>query len=178
MTKEALEFDRELCQVSNVLDEVEKGMVATSMMGGNQARCEISKYNENITKVCDHCYETDSTADHIKRSCKTVQPIREGIDPGLAAVPIEYLPMNIRCGIAPAMKHNGKATYWGKALPEQVPEKVKKILGVDRELFTPGVNSDRTSKRQEALEIAEDPDYRYLNARQLILNLKGAHGSG
>ena len=39
MTKEALEFDRELCQVSNVLGEVEKGMVATSMMGGSQAKC-------------------------------------------------------------------------------------------------------------------------------------------
>ena len=40
------------------------------------------------------------------------------------------------------------------------------------------MNSDSTSKRQKALEIAEDPDYKNLNGRQLILNFKGAHGSG
>ena len=46
------------------------------------------------------------------------------------------------------------------------------------ELYTLGQNSDITSERQEALEIAEDPDHKSFNARQLILNFKGAHGSG
>ena len=117
MTEEVLALDRELSQVSNALSELEKGMVAISMMGGAQAKCEIAKYNENITKTCDHCHEADSIADHIKWSCKAFQSVREGIDPELAAVPVEYLPLNIRCGLAPTMKHNGKAIYWDRILP-------------------------------------------------------------
>ena len=49
------------------------------MMGGAQAKCEIAKYNENITKTCDHCYEAESIADHIKRSCKTPSPYVKGL---------------------------------------------------------------------------------------------------
>ena len=63
---EILEIDRDLSQVSNVLNDTEKGMVATSMMGGTQAKCELSKYNEDVTKQCNHCLEADSTTDHIK----------------------------------------------------------------------------------------------------------------
>ena len=177
-SNEILEIDRELSQVSPLLNDLEKGIVATSMMGGTQAKSEIAKYNEDVVKICSHCHEADSTTDHIKWTCKAFHKIREDTDPELARIPAAYLPLNVRSGVAPAMKISGKQTYWGKQLPEDTSEEVRKLLGVDLELHTPGKNADVTKAREEALSIADQDDNRHLNARQLILKYKQAHGSG
>ena len=55
---------------------------------------------------------------------------------------------------------------------------MRKLLGIDLELHTPGEHADITRARQEAITIAEKPEDRHLNARQLILKYKEAHGSG
>jgi len=47
-SKEFREIDREASQISDALTDLEKGMMATSLMGGTQAKCEIAKYNENF----------------------------------------------------------------------------------------------------------------------------------
>ena len=55
IAKGVLGIDRDISQPSKVLNDIEKGMVATSMMGGNQANCEISRYNEDVDKMCSYC---------------------------------------------------------------------------------------------------------------------------
>ena len=173
-----LEIDRDISQVSKDLNDLEKGVMATALMGGIQAKCEISKYNQDYDKRCDHCLEADSTVDHIKWFCKAFEPTRKEIDAELASVPIELLPMSIRSGIAPAMKTNGESTFWGRTLPSSTDQKIKRLLGVDMELHTPGENADETFKREQAKEIIKDPEYMELNARQVLLKCKQAHGSG
>ena len=51
LSKEILEIDRGLSQVCKNLDEVEQGMIRTSLMGGTQAMCEISQYNQDVENV-------------------------------------------------------------------------------------------------------------------------------
>ena len=88
------------------------------------------------------------------------------------------MPLNVRNGIAPAMKADGKLTYWGKMVGDVANDNLKKLLGIDLELSTPGDNQEKTHERQEALDIVEDPANRGLNARQLILKYKQPHASG
>jgi hypothetical protein len=57
LATEFLEIDKELTQVAKGLSEEEKGFVMTSMMGGSQAKCEISRYNEDVEKTCNYCRE-------------------------------------------------------------------------------------------------------------------------
>jgi len=76
------------------------------------------------------------------------------------------------------MKTDGRCTYWGKLLTDSIDNKIQKLLGVDKELYTPGDNYDKTKERKEAVAIVEDPEVRGLNARQLLLKCKQAHGSG
>ena len=85
-------------------------------MGGNQAKCEIAKYNEDIDKTCNYCKEAESTTDHIRWICTHFKKQRQELDTELASIPIECLPLNVRNGIAPAMRTDGKLTYWGKHL--------------------------------------------------------------
>ena len=76
------------------------------------------------------------------------------------------------------MKKDGAKTFWGADVGEEETSKTKAILGIDRELHTPGADADQTEERQAALEISEDPALANLNARQLMLKCKEAHGSG
>ena len=48
ISKGVLEIDRDLSRPSKALNDTAKGMIATSLMGGMQAKCEISKYNEDV----------------------------------------------------------------------------------------------------------------------------------
>ena len=80
-------------------------------------------------------------------------------------------------GIAPAMKVNGERTYWGAAVDEDVPDKTKNVLGIDRELQTPGMDAEQTSDREEALEITDGPANANISARRLMLKWKEAHAS-
>jgi len=115
VSREIREIDRELSQVDKDLSEEEKSMIRTALMGGNQAKCEIAKYNEDIDKTCNYCKEADSTTDHIRWICPYFKRQRQELDPELTGIPIECLPLNVRNGIAPAMRTDGKLTYWGKA---------------------------------------------------------------
>ena len=65
-------------------------------MGGIQAKCEISKYNQDYDTVCDYCFEADSTIDHIKWTCKAFDPIRKEKNADLASIAVELLLMSIR----------------------------------------------------------------------------------
>ena len=91
-------MDRDLTQPSIALNDTEKGMIATSLMGGIQANCEISKYNEDVDKICNYCREADSIADHIKWVCKEFQTTREEIDAEASpnAVGIPYIQCTVR----------------------------------------------------------------------------------
>lgn len=161
-----------------MLNDTEKGILATSLMGGNQARCEISKYNEDVDKTCNYCKEVESTADHIKWVCKEFKEVRSSIDDELARVPPDFLTYNVRCGIAPAMETDGETTFWGKQLPEDTDEQIKKLLGINMELHTPGKDQQSTDDRNLALEILAEHGHKRLNARQLLLKIKQAPGSG
>ena len=79
------------------------------------------------------------------------------------------MPLNVRNGIAPAMRTDGNLTYWGKNLEDAADDKIPKLLGKDVELSIPGDDYDKTKERKEALDIVEDPANRGLNVRQLIL---------
>ena len=155
-SKEIREIDRDLSQVDKELTEEEKGVVRTALMGGNQAKCEIAKYNEDIDKTCNYCKEADSTTGHVRWVCSYFKQSRQDLDPDLAEIPVEYLPLNVRTGIAPAMKVEGNATYWGRILPDTLSTKIRKMMGEDRELSTPGDDGDKSHERQEALNIAQD----------------------
>ena len=63
-------------------------------------------------------------------------------------------------------------------MDDQEPEKTKRLLGIDRELHTPGMNAEETSDRKEALGITELPINANINARRMMLKWKKAHGSG
>ena len=146
-------------------------------MGRNMDKAAIAKFDEDISKERTHCFEGDATTDHLL-VCKHFKHHRADLDSKLAEVPVSMLPLNVRKGMAPAMKLNGNATFWGKELGDDTSDATKKLLGYDLELHTPGDNGDETEAREKAREIADDPEFKYLNARQVILNLKEAHGSG
>ena len=71
------------------------------------------------------------------------------MDKDLAETPTKYLPQCVRRGIAPAMKVDGGKTFWGTNVDDQEPEKTKRLLGIDRELHTPGMNAEepRTERK-------------------------------
>ena len=93
-------------------------------------------------------------------------------------LPHRCIPSCLKSGIAPAMKADGSKTYWGTNFDDQLDENLKKMLGLDRELHTAGTNRDDTDARRAALEIIDDSEMQGLNARQILLKHKAAHGSG
>ena len=89
-------------------------------MGGSLDKCQVAKFNQDVEKTCSYCKEEEATADHIKRTCKFFHPKRVELDKDLAAIPVQHLPLNIRCGIALAMSLDGRCTYWSKELNSEV----------------------------------------------------------
>ena len=75
------------------------------------------------------------------------------------------------------MKMQGKATFWGKEIGENISEKGKRLLGYDDGLHMPGRNGDITDRKQ-ALAIIDQPERRNMNARQTFLMHKRGHGTG
>ena len=69
------------------------------------------------------------------------------MDPALAAVPRKYLLECIKCGVALAMKILGGKTYWGTDVEDSEKAEVKALLGVDKELHTPGDDANKTANR-------------------------------
>ena len=147
-------------------------------MGGSQAPNEIADFNQDVGRICSYCHEAVSTSDHIKWECKRFDPIRNEIDAELAGVPHKWLPSCLKSGITPAMKADGRNTFWGADLSNDSCEKTRRLLGENLELHTPGSDARKTEERQAALEITEDPEAANLNARQIMLKHKAAHGSG
>ena len=76
------------------------------------------------------------------------------------------------------MKADGKTTYWGKQLPAIANDKTKTLLGVNLERHKPGKDQQITEDRKLALAILDEPGNKWLNARQILLKIKQAHGSG
>ena len=136
MAKSPFEIDNDLSQAAKCLTEEEKSIVRVVSMGGNQAKKEMADYNQDIEGICSYCMEADSTAEHVRWSCKHFDSKRTEIDAELAAIPLKYLPQCVRCGIAPAMKK----------VSEDETSKTKALLGVDREAPN-GSNTMATRKR-------------------------------
>ena len=178
LVREFREIDRDVSQLDPNLDEQSKGIIRTAQMGGNMDKCEIAKFNQDVMRICDYCGEDECTTDHLRWSCEFFKQQRKEVDEDLAGIPVQWLPLNIRRGIAPAMKMDGNATFWGKSLDDNLSEKARKMMGLNLELHTPGKDGDETRAREEAIKIIEDPNNRGLNARQTLLKYKGAHGSG
>ena len=141
-------------------------------------KCEISKFNQDINKSCDYCEEDECTTDHLRWKCKYFDEKRKEIDKDIAEIPTLWLPLNVRSGIAPAMKMDGEATFWGKNFDDAIDEQTKRLLGMDLKLHSQGQNEEETEARVEAIDIIEDHTNRWLNARQTILKYKMPHGSG
>ena len=68
------------------------------------------------------------------------------------------------------MKADGRRTYWGTDFRNDSDPKVRKLLGENLELQTPGSDARKSEERQAASDILEDPDVAQLNARQIMLN--------
>ena len=160
------------------LTEEEQGIIKTFMMGSTISKQEIAKINEDKSGNCDYCKEENISIEHIPWTCKFFDKDREEIDATLAKVPTKYLTQCIQCGVAPALKLEGKRTYWGKDVEEGEDSKVKKLLGVDRSLETPGTDAVKTMYNEKAVEILEEPRRGHKNARKTMMMHKQSHGSG
>lgn len=139
---------------------------------------QIAGFNEDIGRTCTYCLTTISTCDHIRWECEYFNPVRKEIDEELATIPHQLLPCCLKNGIAPAMKADGNSTYWGTDFRNGSDTEVRKFLGENLELQTPGSDARKTEERQAAMYILEDPGMANLNARQIMLEHKAAHGSG
>ena len=76
------------------------------------------------------------------------------------------------------MKADGRKTYWGTNFCNDSDPKARKLLGENLELHTPGSDARKSEERQAAVDILEEPHVAHLNARQIMLKYKAAHGSG
>jgi len=173
-----LETDRDLSRIAQTLDEEGKGILRVIQMGGNLAGSEVADFNEDVNKICQYCNAAPSTQDHIRWECSFFAPTRMSIDEGLAKLPHHCIPSCLKNGIAPAMKVDGNKTYWGTDFDDQLDENSKRMLGQDRELHNEGTNRDETDARKAALEIIDGSEMQGLNARQIMVKHKAAHGSG
>ena len=173
-----IEIDREASQPSDKLTDEEKGIVATAMIGGGMAGNDIASFNEDVEKQCTYCGNELSTADHIKWHCSFFEEVRQVTDSIIAKIPTRYLTACIRCGIAPAMKTDGRKTFWGTIVDSNEDEDIKKAMGVDLSLEMPGNDADETEANEEALEILASKEAEGKNARQVMLAMKGGHGTG
>ena len=172
------EIDREASQPSDKLSEEERGIVTTSMIGGGMAANDIASINEDVDKMCTYCGEELSTDDHIKWQCSFFKGARQAADSIIAKIPLKYLPACVRCGIAPAMKPDGRKSFWGSIMDDNEDEDIVKAMGIDYSLETPGDNADKTEANEQAMEILEGREARGKNARQIMLAMKGGHGTG
>ena len=141
-------------------------------------KATIAGFNQDVDSTCSYCMGPDGSTDHVRWECKHFQPKRVELDKDIAALPLHHLPMNIRSGIAPAMKHDGKATFWGKKIDDDLDESTKRLLGQDMELHKGGKDAEEIAGREDARELLEDPENKNLNARQVVMKYKQAHGSG
>ena len=160
------------------MESDKQGLVRTIMMGGTQAKQEIAAYNQDVDPMCDLCGKAASTSDHIKWECAALEDIRRKADPEVRAIPRKYLPASVRCCIAPAMQTNGLTSYWGREVDSDLNGKTQKMLGIDKQLTTPGKDADVTKARQEALEILDETERGRMNARQTMMKHKQGHGAG
>ena len=120
----------------------------------------------------------DGTMMHVIWCCPYFQPQREEQDKELADIPIGYLLPCIQRGIAPAMKLDGNATFWGQNLEDDISEAHKKLLGKSSYLEQGAQNAKDQEARDQAKELTKEAKALGLNARQTMLKHKGAFGSG
>ena len=173
-----LEIDNDLSCINLSMEDEEHGILRTVQTGGNLACNETADFNQDVSRVCSYCNQDISTQDHIKWECSFFAPVRKEIDAELAGVPHRYLPSCIKSGIAPAMKADGRKTFWGADFGEDLDEGARKLLGGNRELHINGSDARKTEERKAAVDILEDPRVEGYNAREIMLKYKAAHGSG
>ena len=78
--------------------------------------------------------------------------VRQVTDSVIAKIPLRYLTACIRCGIAPAMKTDGRKTFWGSIVEPNEDDDIKKAMCIDLSLETQGVDADKTEANEKASE--------------------------
>ena len=111
------------------LSSEDKGILRTHISGGGMAKRDIAQFNEDADDTCDYCRNEVSTSPHTIWACSFFKDLRLSTDPELAKVPLKYLVYCIQRGIAPAMRTDGKRTYWGLDFDGETSEEVKVLLG-------------------------------------------------
>ena len=76
-TTRTVEIDRDATQLSDDLEDEQKSLVRTSMMGGTMTNQSIAVFNEDVDEMCTYCGEQPGTADHIKWACSFFEPTRQ-----------------------------------------------------------------------------------------------------
>ena len=61
---------------------------------------------------------------------------------------------------------------------EQEDPKIKRLLGIDTSLSTPGEDAEKTETNVQAMDIVTSIEAKAKNARQLMLAMKSGHGTG
>ena len=118
------EIDRVASQISEKLDDQEKGIANLIMAGSNLGKADIAKLSEDVDETCDCCGQQAATDEHLKWQCCYFDDIRKKADEELSQIPVKYMPKCVRSGIAPAMKMAGNQTFWGTDLEDDIPEDI------------------------------------------------------
>ena len=69
------------------MEQLGKGIVRTTQMGGQMHKCGISKFNQDVIKACTYCEEDECTSDHLRWKCKYFDEKRRQIDEDIAEIP-------------------------------------------------------------------------------------------
>ena len=132
------EIDAQATKISKHLNAEDTGYVRTATMGGGIGKADIAKINEDIDDQCNYCHNATSTANHIRWTCPAFDHIRKEVDPELASTHTRYLLSCLQCGVAPAIEIKADATFWGQDFLDGTSAHVKRLLGQDLTLLTPG----------------------------------------
>ena len=108
------------------MEEDEKGVVRTIIMGGGIAKQDIGETNGDVYDACTYCNAAKSTTGYTIWECPHSECILENINPDLPRTLVKYLLPCLQSGIAPAMQADGNKTYWGQNIDGDLDDEVKK----------------------------------------------------
>jgi len=160
------------------MDDEAKAITKAISAGGDMSKEKIAQFNEDIENICTYCLDGPANDVHTRWTCKAFKEDRIKIDAEIAAIPPDLLPYCIQCVVAPAMALDGNSSFWGHQLPDELDDKIKKLLGRNTYLKTPARDGQAQLLKDQALGIAEDDEWSGLNARQFMMKQKEAYGTG
>ena len=110
-TDQLLEIDIETTNCCKGMDDEAKAITKTINAGGDMSKEKVAQFNEDIENTCAYCMDGPASDVHTRWTCKAFKEERALIDPELAAIPTEFLPYCIQCGVAPALTLDGNNTF-------------------------------------------------------------------